>query len=164
MITCFEPIADKHCEILILGSMPGGESLRQQQYYAFKRNQFWKIIFELFDEEYSDDYEVKKQTILKHHIALWDVLKSCEREGSLDSNIKNEDANDFQNFFKKYPNIKHVFFNGTKAQQSFKRYIGFDTFPQLEYTLLPSTSPAHTIKFQKKLEDWYIIKEVLSSN
>lgn len=164
MITCFEPVADKNCRILILGSMPGAESLRQQQYYAFERNQFWKIIFKLFDEEFSHDYETKRKIILKHNISLWDVLKSCEREGSLDSNIKNESVNDFKDFFKECPNISHVFFNGTKAQQSFKTHVGFDKFPHLEYVLLPSTSPAHTIKFEKKLEAWSIIKDILSEN
>lgn len=165
MITCFNPIVDKDCKLIILGSMPGKESLRKQQYYGFIRNQFWKILSEIFDEELNNNYEDKTKFLLNHNIALWDVLKSCEREGSLDSNIKDEEANDFKSFFMKYPRIEYVLFNGTKAMQSFKKNIGFDTYPHLkEYILLPSTSPAHTMKFDRKLDEWKIVKKLLKSN
>lgn len=79
MIKGFEPIIDDNCEVLILGTMPGSESLRKQEYYAYERNQFWKIVFSLFGEEYTESYEDKKIFLLKNHIAVWDVLQSCDR-------------------------------------------------------------------------------------
>ena len=85
----FAPLRDERCEILILGSLPGEESLRMRQYYAHPRNSFWKIMFEILGEKYTDDYREKCRMMLRHHIALWDVVYSGERQGSLDSNIKN---------------------------------------------------------------------------
>ncbi|WDV47183.1 DNA-deoxyinosine glycosylase [Clostridiaceae bacterium M8S5] len=154
MITSFKPIVGNNCKILILGSMPSIESLRRQEYYAFKRNQFWKIMFELLGKSISNSYETKKQLLLDNNIALWDVLKSCDREGSLDSNIKNEVVNDFSNFFKQYPSIEYVLFNGTKAESSFKKHVGFNTFKSLRYHRLPSTSPANTVKYDEKFKVW----------
>jgi len=84
MVTSFEPIVDKNCKVLILGTMPGEISLQKQQYYANKQNQFWKIIYSLFNKDVEDDYEKRKIFLLDHHIAIWDVLKSCDREGSRD--------------------------------------------------------------------------------
>ncbi|TCO72678.1 DNA-deoxyinosine glycosylase [Marinisporobacter balticus] len=161
MIRCFEPIVDSQCKLVILGSMPGEESLKQQQYYAFKRNQFWKMIYLIFGEVLSDDYNEKKSFLLKHNIALWDVLKNCEREGSLDSKIKNETANDFEGFFNRYPNLKYVSFNGTKAYHSFKKYVGFDLKSNLEYFQLPSTSPANTQRLEEKIKAWERIKNLV---
>lgn len=162
MLEAFTPIVDENSKVLILGSMPGAESLRQSNYYAFPRNQFWKIIYEFFDGEMDEDFDMRYGFLLDHNIALWDVLKYCKREGSLDSNIKDEIPNDFREFFNKYPNIEYVFFNGTKAQQLFKRHIGYDMEGIKEFHLLPSTSPTNTQKYQYKLEKWSIIKDVLS--
>ena len=92
-ISSFLPIIDAQSEILILGSIPGVKSLEKQQYYGHPQNKFWKIIFELLNEEFTDDYTQRIATISKHHIALWDVIDSCERKGSLDSEIRNEEAN-----------------------------------------------------------------------
>ncbi|MBU3206980.1 DNA-deoxyinosine glycosylase [Clostridium algidicarnis] len=97
MIEGFDPIIDKNCEILILGTMPGKVSFKKQEYYALKRNQFWKVIFSIFGEDMDDDnYESKKALLLNNKIAIWDVLKSCDRENSSDSNIKNPVVNDFK--------------------------------------------------------------------
>ena len=159
MIVGFEPIIDENCEILILGSIPGVESLRKQEYYAHNRNQFWKIMFLLHDREIIEDYEGKKNFLLENHIALWDVLKGCEREGSLDSNIKNSEANDFKFFFKKYPKLKRIFFNGKKAEELYRKLVIQDIGENnMELIGLPSTSPANTTKIKKKLEKW---KEIL---
>ncbi len=161
MIYSFAPIIDKDSRILILGSMPSIRSLELGQYYGHGQNYFWPMLFELFGETYSNDYEQKKRLILSHRLALWDVLGSCEREGSLDSNITNEIANDFDVFFKEYPLIKAILFNGTKAEQSFKKY-----FPQLFQTMthykMPSTSPAHTMKRQDKLTQWRLLEQLLA--
>ena len=86
------------------------------------------------------------------------MIKDCERSGSLDSNIKKDEPNDFISLFQEYPNIKHVFFNGTKAYNTYKKKIGFDE--SHSFYKLPSTSPAHAIKFEKKLESWSILKNL----
>jgi TDG/mug DNA glycosylase family protein len=151
-IFSFAPVIDKNCRVLILGSMPGGESLRRQQYYGYKHNSFWKLMFELLGEPPTEDYDAKKAMLLRHNIALWDVIASCEREGSLDSAIKNSVPNDFAQLFKNYPDIRHVFFNGAKAYDTYRRFVGFDA--GREYTRLPSTSPAHAIRFERKLKAW----------
>ena len=92
----FAPSIDNNSKILILGSMPGVKSLEEQHYYAHPQNRFWKVIGAVFNESklYEFDYDLKLQTLLKNNIALWDTIKSCQRYGSLDSNIQNEKPND----------------------------------------------------------------------
>jgi TDG/mug DNA glycosylase family protein len=155
MISSFEPIIDKECKIMILGTMPGVKSLEKQEYYGHERNAFWKIIYSLFRNELTNDYSHKKSFLLQHNIALWDVLNACYREGSSDSNIKNPIPNDFNNLFKHYPNIKAIYFNGEPAEKLFKRFVSktLGDINILSYRL-PSTSPANTIKFERKLEQW----------
>lgn len=156
MIHSFAPVVDDQCRVLVLGSMPSVVSLERQQYYGHKQNFFWPMLFQLFGEPYSDDYAVKQQLLLRHHIALWDVLASCEREGSLDSQITNEAANDIRGLLQQYPQIQHLLFNGGKAYQSMKRNFP-DLLQQMAYTRMPSTSPAYTMKREEKLEKWRII-------
>lgn len=159
MIECFAPLVDEESKILILGSIPGVQSLQRQQYYAHPRNYFWKILYQLFDEVYQEEYEKKKAFLKKHHIALWDVVQSCEREGSLDTAIKDEQVNDFDWLFENYPSIQHVFFNGTKAYETFRKKVGFK-YQGISFDRLPSTSPAHAIKFEDKLVAWQSILKV----
>ncbi len=146
------PIIDEECKIIILGSMPGAESLRKGEYYGHPRNAFWRIMFDMLDCDFTDDYDAKKKMLLDNHIALWDVISYCEREGSLDSNIKEDIPNDFNSLFLDYPNIKRVYFNGQKAYDTFRRKVGFDS--EKNYIRLPSTSPAHAIAYSKKLMVW----------
>ena len=114
----FPPVAGKDAKILILGSMPGQKSLEDNQYYAHPRNSFWPIICELFNNKDDLDYEQKKQLLLDNKIALWDVLRECYREGSLDSDIDQNTikANDFKIFFKQQKNINAVFFMNLQLQ------------------------------------------------
>lgn len=154
-IHSFPPVADKECKILILGSMPGIESLKRKEYYGHPRNSFWKIIFALTGNEETEDYSIKKKIMLDHNIALWDVISNCRRPGSLDSDIHDDEPNDFRTFFKSYPNINFVFFNGTKAYETYRKKVGFEE--DKSYVRLPSTSPAHAINFMEKLESWKVI-------
>ena len=101
-ISSFPPIIDDASKILILGSIPGVKSLEKQQYYAHPQNAFWKIIFALFEEEFTENYAERIQVLKKHHIALWDVIDSCERKGSLDSEIRNEEANQIAELLDKH--------------------------------------------------------------
>lgn len=157
-ISSFEPVINEQSKIIILGTMPGVQSLEKQQYYGNARNQFWKIIYALFGSVPSTNYADKKLFLLSNGIALWDVIDNCYRVGSLDSDIKKEKANDFNTLFKNYPNIKSVFFNGQKALKIFEKEIGLEIVNK-KYITLPSTSPAYTIAFDKKIESW---KEILN--
>lgn len=154
----FAPIIDAHCDKLILGSMPGVMSLTIQQYYGYPQNQFWTMMFDLFGEAPTDDYESKKAMMLAHRIALWDVVYSCTRQGSLDTRIKDPVPNDFGWLFSAYPGIKHVYLNGGKATELYtrlvlKRGIGAD----IPYVRLPSTSPAFTLPYEVKKKEWRVI-------
>ena len=162
LLNSFLPIINRESLILILGSMPGVESLRLQQYYGNPRNQFWKIIYELFDTQVSQDYEERVSFLKSKKIAVWDVIANCYREGSLDSNIREEKVNDFSGLFKAYPCIKTVVFNGGKAYETYKKWIGLGTIPDLTFHKLTSTSPANTKKYEEKLREWSLIGEFLS--
>ena len=152
-IQSFPSISDSNAKILILGTIPGAQSLALSEYYGNRRNHFWQLLFTIFNEPYCTDYQAKKNVILKNHIALWDVLQACEREGSLDSAILKEIPNDFKDFLKAHPHITHIFFNGQQAAKFFKKYATIEN----HYTLvtLPSTSPANAgFSFERKLVAW----------
>jgi len=160
-VNSFSPIIDNNCRVLILGSMPGEESLRKQQYYANPRNQFWEIIYFLFDCPVEDAYEKRIEFLKNRGIGLWDVIETCYREGSLDSDIKEEKANDFAYLYQKYPSIKYVCFNGSKAYETYRKKMGFNT--NHVFVKLESTSPANTKRFEEKLKNWSIIKTFINS-
>lgn len=158
----FPPIVGTAPKILILGSMPGVASLEAQQYYAHPRNAFWPIMAELFALNREWSYQTRCQYLACAGVAVWDVLKACHRPGSLDQHIDpaSIEANDFQHFFRQYPHINAIFFNGGKSEQVFQRQV----FPTLQrppsMARLPSTSPAHaSLNFKKKLEAWRIIRD-----
>jgi len=162
-IHSFPPIAAEGCKVLILGSMPSVTSLERHQYYGYKQNDFWPMMFAFFEQPYTDAYSVKQELLIKHGIALWDVLSSCEREGSLDSNIMNEIPNDINGLLVQYPTIEYIIFNGGKAYQSFKKY-----FPELlvqkQWIKMPSTSPAYTLKREEKRKKWRKILDICEIN
>lgn len=155
-IYSFGPVASADARVLILGSMPGVRSLQQKQYYAHPSNAFWKIMGELLGMGANARYEERLEALKARGIALWDVLGSCEREGSLDSSIRQESANDFAAFFAQHPRITQVFFNGAKAEQSFRKFVlGQQQLPLLALHCLPSTSPAHAgMRYADKLQAW----------
>ncbi|THD30851.1 DNA-deoxyinosine glycosylase [uncultured Flavobacterium sp.] len=160
MKQAFPPLVNQNSKILILGTMPGEKSLELQEYYGNKVNSFWKLLFTLFNRPLPKEYIEKKQLLEENNIALWDVLAYCERTGSLDSNIKNEKANDFESFYKQYPNIKHVFFSSKNASNFYDKYVGRKK--DLQYSILPSPSGANASKsFLQKLEEWEAILEAL---
>ena len=159
-ISSFPPIANKDSKILILGSIPGVKSLEMQQYYAHPQNKFWKIICEIFNEEFTTNYQQRIEILEKHHIALWDVIDTCERKGSLDSEIRNEEANKIEELLQNFPNIKAIFCNGQKSHKNLQKILGKKF--RLPIIVLPSTSPAYTgLSYFDKLNLWYIILEKL---
>lgn len=138
--------------------MPGAASLREGEYYAHPRNQFWRIAGALAGAFPELPYEERLRALTASGIALWDVLRSCRRPGSLDADIVGATVvpNDFPVFYEAHPRIRRVFFNGTAAERCYRRLVlPRLQAPALEYARLPSTSPAHAaLTFERKLAAW----------
>ena len=158
----FRPIARLDATILILGSLPGQCSIDAGEYYAHPQNAFWKIMSSLYGIEGS--YEERCAGLIEHRIALWDVLASSVRPGSLDASIRTDTAtvNDFGQFLVTHTNIRLVAFNGQKAQQLFKRIVNIDNVCRsIDFRALPSTSPAYAaMPFSGKLDAWNTVLDV----
>jgi len=154
------PIVTPNSKVLIVGAMPVEKSIAQQQYYANKSNQFWKILFEVFETPFSDDYDTRKKSLRTNKIALWNVLAFCERKGSADHNIRNECANDFLDFHRKYPNIEHVCFESKSAANYFLKHRERNS--RIAYHVLPSKSALYAgMKYADKLAAWQILPKLL---
>lgn len=149
--TSFAPIADAGARLLIVGSMPSVRSLAEAQYYAHPRNAFWPMMFDILGEAPTADYAAKQAMLLRHRIALWDVAAACEREGSLDSNMRDVAYNDFGALFAACPGIRTVLCNGGAAHAMFGR-AGFGAGKTI--VRMPSTSPAYTMRYEDKREAW----------
>ena len=159
-VRSFAPIAGRNARVLILGSMPGRASLQAGQYYAHRHNAFWRIASELLQFDPVAPYRERARALRSARIAVWDVLHSCVRPGSMDAMIDrdSETANDFRNFFRTHRGITHVFFNGAKAEASFRRHVlpGIDV--PLRCKRLPSTSPANaSVPWRQKIAAWRAI-------
>ncbi|TDD73950.1 DNA-deoxyinosine glycosylase [Flavobacterium caseinilyticum] len=153
MIQSFPPFVNSETKILILGTMPGIASLEKQEYYAHKRNHFWKIMHMLLDNlPMFEIFEVKIQMLQANNIGLWDVLENCDRKGSLDIHIKNQKENDFETLFKEFPGITTIIFNGKESHKYFLKKFG--QIKGITYYVMPSTSPANTMSFENKLKIW----------
>ncbi|MDD4616238.1 MAG: DNA-deoxyinosine glycosylase [Alphaproteobacteria bacterium] len=149
----FKPVSSPNACVLILGSLPGAESLRQKQYYAKPQNAFWRIMGKLIGALPEMPYEERLERLVSRRIALWDVCAAANREGSLDSNIQNAVANDFGRFFRVHPRIETIFFNGRPAEKLFLRLVPVEA--PLPSAVLPSTSPAYAgMPFEEKLSRW----------
>lgn len=166
-INSFPPIEPAECRLLILGSMPGKASLTATQYYAHPRNAFWLIMGELLGFDPKLDYPQRIQALQQAGIGLWDVMQSCVRPSSLDSDIIETSivANDFHAWFNRHPSTGAVLCNGGKAFQSYQRYVlpKLDQpFQQLPRYQLPSTSPAHArLTLKEKQQEWQRVLESL---
>ena len=160
-IQSFPPIENPNATILILGSMPGKESLRAGQYYAHPRNAFWTIMGELVGAAPVLPYAARIQKLQSADIALWDVLASCTRHSSMDADIEADSIcpNDFTSFFLSHPSITHVFFNGAMAEKCFHKHVSSALNNlSLHYQRLPSTSPANAAAgYAQKLRAWKVI-------
>lgn len=149
----FNPIIGSSPNFLILGTMPGKESLKQQQYYAHPRNVFWKIIFTIFNGNFTTDYSNRLNFVKENKIALWDVCSTCFRAGSLDSNIKEEIPNKIHELLENNPSISSIIFNGKTAEKLYKKH--FEHLENKKYFTALSTSPANaSYTFEQKLENW----------
>jgi double-stranded uracil-DNA glycosylase len=155
MPNSFPPIARPDARVLILGSMPGLASLTAFEYYKHPRNAFWFIMGELYGASRALPYLERLEKLQDAGVALWDVLESCEREGSLDSDIILESivVNDIPGLIKTLPNLELIATNGGTASQLFKHYVKYP--PQIRWVQLPSSSPANArVTAEQKFQAW----------
>lgn len=162
IVQSFEPVIGTDPRVLILGSMPGVASLKAQQYYAHPRNAFWPIMSELFSIQWAENYETRIEQIKALPLVLWDVLHFCQREGSLDANILQDDMqpNAIPRLLAEYPSISLVAFNGATSEKVFTQRVAkmIPDIQRLQRIRLPSTSPAHASQtLTQKTEAWSVI-------
>lgn len=149
-----EPVYDENSKILILGSFPSVKSREVNFFYGHPQNRFWKVLASIMDDVCPSTTEEKKAFLIKHHIALWDVIKSCDIEGSSDSSIKNVTPNDLRLILQK-AEIKQIFTNGNTAYKLFEKYNS-----DLKAVKLPSTSPANAMfSLERLIESWRVLKD-----
>ena len=144
----------------MLGSFPGEESLKQSQYYAHPRNQFWRLMGDIFGEPLPAlPYSERLRRLAWHRVGVWDVITGCEREGSLDGDIRNAVFSQFEWLAKHAPLLKSVALNGQKAGSARNRIeaLGYRVI------MLPSSSPAFTLSYEKKLEAWMALREFVDA-
>jgi len=159
----FPPISDEKSRVLILGSMPGKVSLQESQYYAHPRNLFWRFMDELLGIPRNANFDTRCSMLRERNVALWDVLQTCTRSSSLDSDIVESSIvpNDFARFFQAHPRIELVCFNGAKSEKIFEKHVAPNLGSMLGHRKLirlPSTSPANaSISFAVKLDHWRAI-------
>lgn len=148
------PLAQPNARVLILGNMPSVMSLASGQYYGNPRNTFWRITAEVFDFDAAKPYPGRVAALCANGVAVWDVLRSCRRVGSLDSSVERDSMvpNDFSTFFAAHPDIDRMLFNGAAAETNYRRLVS--NAPDIAGVRLPSTSPAHTMAYTAKLELW----------
>lgn len=154
------PVVDEKSRVLVLGTLPGDESLRLQRYYSNPTNAFWRLLASVFGASTGETYEERLAFLSEHRIALWDVLRSAERRGSSDAAIMDAEPNDFAQLFSVYPDLRCVAFNGGKAGTLWRRYVA--PRPDVPTTslvtrVLPSSSGSpgrHVLPFEEKADRW----------
>ncbi|HWH22044.1 MAG TPA: DNA-deoxyinosine glycosylase [Allosphingosinicella sp.] len=156
----FPPVVDEHVRVLVLGSLPGEESLARAQYYAHPRNHFWTLMGEVLGTELvALRYDERLRALLARRVGLWDTVESASRRGSLDGAIRGHCANDLQTLATSLPELRCIAFNGgTSARIGEKQLGGASPFERLR---LPSSSPAYTLPFDEKLEAWLQLRTYL---
>ena len=155
----FDPVIDENVRLLILGSLPGELSLAHSQYYANPQNRFWTLMAEVVEEKLTAlSYPDRLQTLLRHGVGLWDVVAEAVREGSLDSRIRDHAHNDLIGLVESLPRLEAIAFNGGTAARLGLKALG-DRANCYEIIRLPSSSPAYTLSYQKKLDAWMAIRD-----
>lgn len=148
------PITGPAPRTLILGNMPSVMSLASGRYYGNPQNAFWRITAEVYGFDPAAGYERRVDDLVGHDVAVWDVLRSCRRAGSLDSAVERDSMvpNDLRGFLEEHPRIDLLLFNGAAAEANYRRLVR--DAPAVATARLPSTSPAHTMRFTDKLAQW----------
>ncbi|MGZ8999033.1 MAG: DNA-deoxyinosine glycosylase [Allosphingosinicella sp.] len=156
----FAPIVDQNTRILLLGSLPGEQSLARGQYYANPRNQFWRLIGSVIGVELEVlAYQSRLEALLAAGVGLWDTVESATRQGSLDGAIRDPSANDLATLAAALPQLRAVGFNGAKSASLGIRQLA--ARPELALVPLPSSSPAFTLPFPEKALSWARLKPFL---
>ena len=158
---CFEPVVDRRTRLLILGSLPGEQSLLKAEYYGNKQNKFWSLMSAVIGLELVPlAYPARLQTLREHGVGLWDVVAEAQRAGSLDSRIREQRENDLTGLLQQFPQIRTVAFNGgTAARFGLKKLAHHASAYRIE--LLPSSSPAYTAPYAEKLQRWMALRAAL---
>lgn len=151
----FNPVYNKHSNVLILGTFPSVKSREQHFFYGHPQNRFWKVIAAITHTPLPLTIEAKKAMLLNHGIAIWDVIQSCDITGSSDSSIKNVVPMDFS-LLLKHASIKQIYANGATAEKLYQKYCEKTTHKTI--IKLPSTSPANAAcSLEKLIEAWRVI-------
>lgn len=155
---CFDPVVDERTRILVLGSLPGEQSLARQEYYGNKQNRFWMLMTEVIGHDLvSLDYASRLQALLANGVGLWDVIAEAERAGSLDSRIRDRADNDLLGLIAQLPNLKTLAFNGGTAARLGIKALGPHA-RRYRVVSLPSSSPAYTLAYAEKLIVWRTLR------
>ena len=152
------PIVGEAPRVLVLGTIPSVQSALKREYYGNPRNQFWRLVYGIYGDDPSDIYNERTSFLKAKRIAVWDVFKGCNIIGSKDSTIKDEIYNDIQGFLDAHDSIAHVFLNGGKAQADYQKMGVVKNRRPFPTTKLPSSSPLHTIPFERKLREWSALR------
>ena len=146
------PVYDKNSRVLILGSFPSVKSREANFFYGHPQNRFWKVLAAVFETEVPVTVDEKREFLLAHGVAVWDVIKSCDIVGSSDSSIKNVVPNDLREILNN-ADIRQIFVNGKTAEQYYKKYIEKEIGRKA--TCVPSTSPANAAwNVEKLVKEW----------
>ena len=158
----FPPVVDSGVRLLVLGSLPGEESLARAQYYAHPRNQFWRLIGGVIGRELAPlDYPARLEALLRAQVGLWDVVASATRQGSLDGAIRGHTPNPLKTLVESLPELRAVAFNGGTSARIGRKELG--DLSRIELVPLPSSSPALTLPYAEKLERWMALRTYLAS-
>lgn len=159
---CFDPVVDHRTRLLVLGSLPGDKSLAVQEYYGNPQNKFWALMSEVIDFDLVPlAYNARLEALLAHGVGLWDVVAEAHRKGSLDIHIKERNDNDLLGLLARLPNIKAIAFNGGTAGRLGLKVLG-DAAAGYHIAELPSSSPAHTLRYADKARQWQALRAVLA--
>jgi hypoxanthine-DNA glycosylase len=155
---CFDPVVDERTRLLVLGSLPGEQSLAKQEYYGNRQNKFWTLMSEVIGVDLVPlDYRSRLSTLLDHGVGLWDVVAEAHRPGSLDSRIRDRNDNDLPGLLAALPNLKTIAFNGGTAAKVGLKVLG-EQASHYQIVLLPSSSPAYTMAYAEKSRRWQVLR------
>ncbi|MBC3872457.1 DNA-deoxyinosine glycosylase [Undibacterium flavidum] len=157
----FAPIVDNNTRLLILGSLPGDASLALQQYYAHPQNRFWHLLSDVLQFDLlALDYPSRLQSLLTHHVGLWDVIAQAQRKGSLDSQIRDRTNNDLLALINTLPQLQAIAFNGATAAKIGHKLLDGQA-DRYHLLALPSSSPAYTLAYPLKRDAWLHLRDSL---
>ncbi len=155
---CFDPVVDAQTRLLVLGSLPGQQSLVKQEYYGNKQNRFWMLMSAVIGLDLVPlDYPSRLAALLAHGVGLWDVVAEAQRDGSLDSQIRAHTGNDLLALLAQLPHLETIAFNGGTAARLGVKALG-DQAARYRIVALPSSSPAYTLAYADKLAAWRTLR------